>query len=79
MQSNGASTRGACPSSPLLIMPQSSTCTSLACGAMQNAVVLIGQMQLQNVLHNLDFLRFESINAISATVLLTHYLQSSPC
>ena len=93
MQSNGASTRGACPSSPLLIMSQSRAYlhissvrrdTKCNCAYWPNklphthAIVLIGQMQLQKVFHNLDFLQCESINAISAIVLLTHYVQSSP-
>ena len=39
---------------------------------------MIGQMQFQKVFHNLDFLRCESINAMSAIVLLNHYVQSSP-
>ena len=43
-----------------------------------HAIVLIGQMQLQKVFHNLVFIRCERINAISAIVLLTHYVQSSP-
>ena len=36
---------------------------------------MIGQMQFQKVFHNLDFLRCERINAMSAIVLLTH----APC